>query len=329
MVPYQRQQGYPQQNQQQLAYQPPPQQQDNNMVDIRGMLQQLIGTNGKMQEKLVVHDSAIKNIETQLGQLFKALKNRPQGILPADTNINPKEQNLNQLMVVSLRNGRYLDRKQEVSQSSKETTPATPVPLEVDESTELTEVVVEQVQDDKGKVKESEQAAEQVVPLVPQNPKREKPASSAQRVIPAPFPQRLAKQKKEDQYKKFMEILRQIQLNIPLMDALREMLGYAKMMKDLMSRMSHLLFARPPRGDRAKSETAPGYLTWYRRKLEHERPAKRPNILNFAESSQKQWDWLAKERGYRIEISKLKRQVEGLKYKHNVQVTTDLVEKNS
>ncbi|XP_070017905.1 uncharacterized protein [Nicotiana sylvestris] len=33
-----------------------------------------------------------------------------------------------------------------------------------------------------------------------------------------------------------MEMLRQIQLNIPLMDALREMSGYAKVMKDLMSR---------------------------------------------------------------------------------------------
>nr|XP_016465985.1 PREDICTED: uncharacterized protein LOC107788788 [Nicotiana tabacum] len=33
-----------------------------------------------------------------------------------------------------------------------------------------------------------------------------------------------------------MEILHQIQLNIPLMDALREMPGYAKIMKDLMSR---------------------------------------------------------------------------------------------
>ncbi|XP_016509413.1 uncharacterized protein LOC107826887 [Nicotiana tabacum] len=32
-----------------------------------------------------------------------------------------------------------------------------------------------------------------------------------------------------------MEMLRQIQLNIPLMDALREMPGYAKMIKDLMS----------------------------------------------------------------------------------------------
>nr|XP_016451353.1 PREDICTED: uncharacterized protein LOC107776059 [Nicotiana tabacum] len=82
----------------------------------------------------------------------------------------------------------------------------------------------------------NEQVAEQVAPLVPENSNREKLASNAQRVIPVPFPQRLVKQKKADQYKKFMEMLRQIQLNIPLMDALREMPGYAKMMKDLMSR---------------------------------------------------------------------------------------------
>ncbi|XP_070020977.1 uncharacterized protein [Nicotiana sylvestris] len=73
---------------------------------------------------------------------------------------------------------------------------------------------------------------------------------------------------------------------------------------------------------------APGYLAWYRRELEHKRPTKRPHIRNFAESSQKQWDSLEKERGYRAEIGKLKQQVEGLKYEHNVQVATDLGEKN-
>nr|XP_016513457.1 PREDICTED: uncharacterized protein LOC107830425 [Nicotiana tabacum] len=186
------------------------------MVEIWGMLQQLIGTNGKMQEKLAVHDSAIKNIETQLGQLSMALNNRPQGTLSTNTNINPKEQNPNQLMAVSLRNGRDLDKEQEVAQANKDTTLATPIPLEVDEPSNLTEVVVEQGQDEKGKAKVNEQVAEQVVPLVPQNPNREKPANSAQRVRPAPFTQRL--------------------LNIPLIDALREIPGYAKMMKDLMSR---------------------------------------------------------------------------------------------
>ncbi|XP_009769713.1 uncharacterized protein [Nicotiana sylvestris] len=185
------------------------------MVEIRSMLQQLIGTNGKMQEKLAMHDSTIKNIETQLGKLSMALNNRPQGRLPADTNINPKEQNPNQLMAISLRNMRDLDKEQEIAQASKETTPATPVPIEVDEPTELTKVVVQQGQDEKGKAKVSEQVVEQMVPLVPQNHNREKPTSSAQRVVPAPFPQRLVKQKKEDQYRKFMEMLRQIQLNIP------------------------------------------------------------------------------------------------------------------
>ncbi|XP_070007584.1 uncharacterized protein [Nicotiana sylvestris] len=124
-------------------------------------------------------------------------------------------------MAVSLRNGRDLDKEQEVAQASKETTPAIPIPLEVDEPSNLTKVVVEQGQDEKGKAK---------------NPNREKPTNCAQRVIPAPFPQRLVKQKKEYQYKKFMEMLRLIQMNIPLMDALREMPCYAKMMKDLMSR---------------------------------------------------------------------------------------------
>ncbi|XP_019241735.1 PREDICTED: uncharacterized protein LOC109221735, partial [Nicotiana attenuata] len=140
-VPYQRQQGYPQQNQQQLTCQPPLQQQDNNM-----------------------------------------------GTLPADTNINPKEQNPNQLMAISLRNGRDLDKEREVSQASKETRPATPVPPEVDEPAELTEVVVEQGQDEKGKAKVSEQAAEQVVALVPQNPNREKPAS----IVTRPMAQKMS-----------------------------------------------------------------------------------------------------------------------------------------
>ncbi|XP_070031630.1 uncharacterized protein [Nicotiana tomentosiformis] len=53
---------------------------------------------------------------------------------------------------------------------------------------------------------------------------------------PTPFPQRLVKYHKDEQYKKFMEMLKQIQINIPLIDALREIPGYAKMMKDLMSR---------------------------------------------------------------------------------------------
>ncbi|XP_019259572.1 PREDICTED: uncharacterized protein LOC109237692 [Nicotiana attenuata] len=157
------------------------------MIEIRGMLQQLIGTNGKMQEKLAAHDSAIKGIETQLGQLPMALNNRPQGTLPTDTNINPKEKNPNQLMAVSLRNGRDLDREQEVSQSRRETTsttPATPVTLETDESAELTEVVIEQAQVDKGKEKEGEQLPEQTCNAIVTRPMAQKVSDPGSFTIP-------------------------------------------------------------------------------------------------------------------------------------------------
>ncbi|XP_070005627.1 uncharacterized protein [Nicotiana sylvestris] len=117
------------------------------------------------------------------------------------TNINPNEQNSNQLMAVSFKNGRNLGREQEVAQSNRDA--------------------------------ESEQFPEQVVE---KTSNQEKTQSSGQKLLPAPIPQMLAKQKKDDQYRKFMEMLKQIQLNILLMDALREMPGYAKMMKDLMSR---------------------------------------------------------------------------------------------
>ncbi|XP_070040657.1 uncharacterized protein [Nicotiana tomentosiformis] len=74
------------------------------------------------------------------GTVVYGLEQYPQGTLPADTNINPKEQNPNQLMAVSLRNGRDLDREQAVVQSRRETMLTTPVTLEANGSAELTEI---------------------------------------------------------------------------------------------------------------------------------------------------------------------------------------------
>ncbi|XP_070010900.1 uncharacterized protein [Nicotiana sylvestris] len=109
-----------------------------------------------------------------------ALNNCPQGTLPTDTHVNPKEQVQKQLMVVSLRNGRDLDLEQEIARESRPIETLLPIPIEVDDSTRLIE------------------------------------------------------------YKKFMEMLKQIQVNIPLIDSLKEMPGYAKMIKDLMSPLCDL-----------------------------------------------------------------------------------------
>nr|XP_009588339.1 uncharacterized protein LOC104085923 [Nicotiana tomentosiformis] len=136
-----------------------------------------------------------------------ALNNRPQGTLPADTHVNPKEQGPNQLMAVSLRNGRDLDLEQEIARESQSSETLLTVPIEFDESTELTE----------------EKALEKV-------PEQDLTQATTKKRPPAPLPQRLAKYQKDEQHTLTAEV------NIPLIDALREMPGYAKMMKDLMSR---------------------------------------------------------------------------------------------
>ncbi|XP_070005540.1 uncharacterized protein [Nicotiana sylvestris] len=135
-----------------------------------------------------------------------ALNSRPQGTLPADTQINLKEQGPKQLMAVSLQNGRDLDLEQEIARESRPTETPVPVPIEIDNSVGLTE-----------------------------NPEQEKNQIIGKKRPPTPFPYRLAKYQKDEQYKKFLEMLKQIQVNIPLIDVLKEMPGYAKIMKELMS----------------------------------------------------------------------------------------------
>ncbi|XP_070011016.1 uncharacterized protein [Nicotiana sylvestris] len=53
---------------------------------------------------------------------------------------------------------------------------------------------------------------------------------------PPPYPQRLAKQKGDNQFKKFIEMMKSLTINVPLVEALEQMSGYAKFMKDLVTK---------------------------------------------------------------------------------------------
>ncbi|XP_075092222.1 uncharacterized protein LOC142172492 [Nicotiana tabacum] len=165
MAPYPRPQGY---NNQQQGY-PPPQQQHG----------------GRQEDGF-----------TRLEAMMQ------QGTLPADTQINPKYQGPKQLMAVSLRNGRDLDVEQERARENIQAETFILVPIELDESTILTEVIVQPAQEEKNIQQETEKVAEPVE---------------------EPVVEIVADKEKS-------------QVNIPLIEALKEMLGYAKMMKDLMSR---------------------------------------------------------------------------------------------
>ncbi|XP_070025406.1 uncharacterized protein [Nicotiana sylvestris] len=51
---------------------------------------------------------------------------------------------------------------------------------------------------------------------------------------PQLYPQRLAKQNNENQFKKFIDMMKSLSINVTLVEALKHMPGYAKFMKDLL-----------------------------------------------------------------------------------------------
>ncbi|XP_016574292.2 uncharacterized protein LOC107871969 [Capsicum annuum] len=54
--------------------------------------------------------------------------------------------------------------------------------------------------------------------------------------IPLLFPQRLKKKNDNEKFKKFIAKLSNLSINIPLLETLHEILGYAKLMMNLMSK---------------------------------------------------------------------------------------------
>ncbi|XP_070012208.1 uncharacterized protein [Nicotiana sylvestris] len=215
MAPYPRPQVYNNQNQQQ-GYHPPQQQhsgrQEDGFARLEVMMQQVIGSNAKINERVDAHDAIIKNIEVQVGQISMSLNNHPHGTLLADTQINPKDQGPKQLMAVSLRNERDLDVEQERVRETRQAKILILVPIELDESTKLMEVPVQPAQEENSIQNATEKEVEIVQePVVDVAADKDQSQLIGKKRPPALFPQRLAKYQKEEQYKKFFEMLKQIQ----------------------------------------------------------------------------------------------------------------------
>ncbi|XP_069150818.1 uncharacterized protein [Solanum lycopersicum] len=59
---------------------------------------------------------------------------------------------------------------------------------------------------------------------------------------PSPFPQRLVKNTKDGKYRCFITMLKQLSSNVPLIDGLEQMPGYAKFMKDMVTKKRSISF---------------------------------------------------------------------------------------
>ena len=55
-----------------------------------------------------------------------------------------------------------------------------------------------------------------------------------------PYPQRLRKNRLDNQFGRFMDIFKKLHINIPFAEALEQMPGYVKFMKDVLSKKKKL-----------------------------------------------------------------------------------------
>ncbi|XP_070007702.1 uncharacterized protein [Nicotiana sylvestris] len=144
-----------------------------------------------------------------MGKISQALNSRPKGALPSDTVVNPKgDNNMGYSMAVITRSGR--GRIAPTSSESVEETQE-----EVNSSREHIIYI-------------SEPVGQKAKAPFPKPPSR--------------YPQRLTKQNGENQFNKFIQIMKSLSINLPLVKALEQITSYAKFMKDLVTKKRSMIF---------------------------------------------------------------------------------------
>ncbi|XP_070014410.1 uncharacterized protein [Nicotiana sylvestris] len=160
---------------------------NNEMRRIEMMFEQMMKKNLDSDTQLASHNTSIRNLEVQLGQISQSLNTRPKGALPSDTVVNPNGGN-NHVMEVTTRSGRGDD----MNTSKQKAILSDDVELQEDEIP----LVVENVVDEN--MNEEVRIDIQDVKVETQNDS--------------------------------------LSINMPLVKAIEQMLGYAKFMKDLVTK---------------------------------------------------------------------------------------------
>ncbi|KAM6558679.1 hypothetical protein CsatA_027919 [Cannabis sativa] len=160
--------------------------------------------------------ASLRNLEVQLGQLANDLKNRPQGTLPSDTE-NPRRDGKEHCKAVTLRSGKIIESNVAAT-GSKE-------PSSIQKEGEM-------------KKKPAISAAE-IPPVVTASSQHSAAEKSLQKP-PPPFPQRFKKKQDDGQFRRFLDVLKQLHINIPLVEALEQMPTYVKFLKDILTKKKRL-----------------------------------------------------------------------------------------
>ena len=148
--------------------------------------------------------------------MASTLQNKTKDAFPSGTQKNPMD-----CMAVQLRSDKELSnsrvkRKEKIEQEDEEETGRENRKNNL-ELTAETENKVHTEQQEKNYEQKQKEKVQAYTPAIP-------------------FPQRLQKAKKEEQFSKFLEMFKKIEINIPFADATTQMPNYAKFLKDILSK---------------------------------------------------------------------------------------------
>ncbi|XP_062104095.1 uncharacterized protein LOC133815256 [Humulus lupulus] len=184
---------------------------------LENMLKEYIVKNEAMIQSQA---TSLRNLENQVGKLANELRNRPHGTLPSDTK-NPRNVGKEHCKAITLRSGKELENTKTNSGHEGE-----PSSIQINE----------EIQKDAEIPSVQKSASAQNVAGMPQH---SRPDNSISKQLP-PFPQHFQKKKLDSQFKKFLDMLKQLHINITLVEALEQMPNYVKFMKDVLTRKKRL-----------------------------------------------------------------------------------------
>ena len=174
-------------------------------ADTNATLNKFMQTTGQL---LNSNSQAIARLETQVGQLASTVNEREWGKLPSQPEPNLRTQNSNppqgnQVNAIhTLRSRKQVDNKVETSDIEED-------------------ITVEPIEPSKEKPTLQTQVAET----------KHEPIISK-----APFPNWLRSNKQSKHLDKMLEVFKQVQMNIPLLNMIQQVSSYAKILKDLCTK---------------------------------------------------------------------------------------------
>ncbi|CAL1378683.1 unnamed protein product [Linum trigynum] len=191
---------------------------DNNLKGLDQFVTQQLAINNNLQSSMLA-------MERQIGQMAQTLadmQGRIPGTLPANTERNPKDA---MVVAVTLRSGKALE-----DPSSSKKAP------EAEEEAPGERSCAENEESTLHRQNESILPVQKHAARVPQKVEKLKNEEVKPYEPPASFPQRLMKPMEDPNFKKFVNIFKQLHINIPLAEALEQMPTYAKFLRELLTK---------------------------------------------------------------------------------------------